>query len=97
MILSGSKIMLSYFRTFTTQTKKPGAEVVGALPDDEEEEEEDRDGRFLEEDEELSMRKIERLRKNIFREKNKEDSKESLMDKRKTKKVVVLLRKLLLE
>ena len=43
-------------RTFTTQTKKPGAEVVGRLPP-EEEEEEDRGGRELqgEESERLSL------------------------------------------
>ena len=42
-------------RTFTTQTKKPGAEVVGRLPP--EEEEEDRGGRELqgEESERLSL------------------------------------------
>ena len=43
----------------------------------------------------MSLRRIERLRKNIFRD--KEDSKEMFMDKRRTKKVVELLRKLLLE
>ena len=45
-------------RTFTTQTKKPGAEVVGRLPpEEEEEEEEDRGGRELqgEESERLSL------------------------------------------
>ena len=82
-------------KTFTTQTRKPGAEVVGALPDDEEKEEEDRGGRYLEEDEELSLRKIERLRKNIFEDRT--ESTEDHLDKRKKKKVVELLRKLLLE
>ena len=44
-------------RTFTTQTKKPGAEVVGRLPPEEEEEEEDRGGRELqgEDSERLSL------------------------------------------
>ena len=37
-------------RTFTTTSKKPGAEVVGSLPDDDDDDEEDRGGRVIEED-----------------------------------------------
>ena len=41
------------YRTFTTTAKKPGAEVVGAIPPDDDgddDEEEDRGGRVIEED-----------------------------------------------
>ena len=53
----GYIIVIIYARTFTTQTKKPGAEVVGRLPPPEEEEEEDRAGRDLqgEDREKLSL------------------------------------------
>ena len=52
----GYIIVIIYARTFTTQTKKPGAEVVGRLPPPEEEEE-DRAGRDLqgEDREKLSL------------------------------------------
>ena len=94
------------FRTFTTQTKKPGAEVVGSLPEDEEEEE--RSGRVLDEEtQEFSVRKIEKLRENIFRDSNdymkpspdyyNKPSSRSQSSEKKIKKVVELLRRLLFE
>ena len=51
LVRTRSRMMttLFYVRTFTTQTKKPGAEVVGRLPPPEEEEE-DRGGRELQDE-----------------------------------------------
>ena len=51
MSLISVGVMIMLCRTFTTQTKKPGAEVVGRLPPEEEEEEEEaRGGREVQEE-----------------------------------------------
>ena len=51
MSLISVEVMIMLCRTFTTQTKKPGAEVVGRLPPEEEEEEEEaRGGREVQEE-----------------------------------------------
>ena len=92
-------------RTFTTTSKKPGAEVVGSLPPDEEDEE-DRGGRVIEEDLEYVeytdseeedgdlYSGLEKLRRQISRGKL---SKSAKPGRSKARKVVELLRKLLTE
>ena len=52
MSLISVGVIIMLCRTFTTQTKKPGAEVVGRLPPEEEEEEEEeaRGGREVQEE-----------------------------------------------
>ena len=72
--------------------------MVGSLPgeEDDEEEEEDRGGRELQFD--SSEFDIEELRDQVFRRKTRTKSSQSdSLDRRKTKEVVDLLRKLLLD
>ena len=74
--------------------------MVGSLPgeDEEEEEEEERGGRELEF--ESSEFDIEKLREQVFKKKSRTKSSSSQsdsLDRRKTKEVVDLLRKLLLD
>ena len=102
-----------YLRTFTTTSKKPGAEVVGSLPP-EEEEEEDRGGRLIEEedleyveytdndDEDTGTGDLysglEKLRREISRQQSRGKlSRSAKSGRSKAKKVVDLLRKLLME
>ena len=101
-----------YLRTFTTTSKKPGAEVVGSLPPDEEEEEEDRGGRLIEE-EDLEYLEytdtdddddtgdlysgLEKLRREISRQKSGKLSRSAKSGRNKARKVVDLLRKLLMK
>ena len=101
-------------RTFTTKTKKPGAEIVGAIPRGEEEE--DREGReqnleeFTEEDQnlqgfedddgdddEILLRRLEKLREDIYTSLGRKKKTKTKPDRKKTKKIADLLRKLLLD
>ena len=100
-----------YLRTFTTTSKKPGAEVVGSLPP--EEEEEDRGGRLIEEEDLEYMgytdnddnddtgdlySGLEKLRREISRQQSRGKlSRSAKSGRSKAKKVVDLLRKLLME
>ena len=102
-----------YLRTFTTTSKKPGAEVVGSLPPEEdEEEEEDRGGRLIEEedleyveytdndDEDTGdlYSGLEKLRRQISRQQSRGKlSRSAKSGRSKARKVVDLLRKLLME
>ena len=103
---------LSFFvlRTFTTKTKKPGAEIVGAIPRGEEEEdregreqnleeftEEDQNLQGFEDDDEILLRRLEKLREDIYTSLGRKKKTKTKPDRKKTKKIADLLRKLLLD
>jgi len=87
-------IISNFGRTYSTETKKPGVEIVGRRPteEEEEEEEEERAGRHLRDYERRTGYNLEDIRSRVFRSREQQYSNSS-----RRKKVANMLKRLLSE